>query len=105
MEVSARDVIRLMLQFCEENHLHKTMAALVEESQVALNTVPSVAAFTAAVTDGDWDEVLTTCSTLVLPEEKLFDLYETVVTEGIPPLPAEKPGEGIWEGTLVVVAV
>ena len=36
VEVDSQDVIRLILQFCRENNLNATMAALQSESQVLL---------------------------------------------------------------------
>jgi hypothetical protein len=37
VEVDSQDVIRLILQFCRENNLNATMAALQSESQVVLD--------------------------------------------------------------------
>ena len=74
-------VVKLILQFCKENSLLKTMktlevgtpsisrppakpqgrkyyCALQEESGTAMNTVESVESFTSDITNGRWDAVL-----------------------------------------------
>ena len=72
-------VIRLMLQFCKENNLLRTMATLQEESQVGLNTVDtSVDGFMSDVTNGRWDNVLSAVATMRLHVSKLINLYEQV---------------------------
>ncbi|KAJ4458162.1 putative Smu-1 suppressor of mec-8 and unc-52 protein [Paratrimastix pyriformis] len=78
--VDATDVIKLMLQFCKENALLKTMSTLMDETQVTLNTVDSVEQFVADINGGRWDQVLHTVGTLRLPIEKLIDLYEQSAT-------------------------
>lgn len=71
MEIDSKDVIRLMLQFMQENNLSESMKALQTETGVALNTVESVESFTTDIISGKWDAVLTHASQLSLPKEKL----------------------------------
>ena len=76
--VAPRSVIRVILQFCRENNLNQSFAALSAEcqvrwccgaccfwvvasevrAQVSLNTVDNVDAFSADVAAGRWDTVL-----------------------------------------------
>eukprot|EP00624_Nannochloropsis_granulata_P003371 evm.model.NODE_27169_length_92994_cov_27.080458.11 len=77
-EVEASDVIKLILQFCKENHLLHTLQTLQTEAQVAMNTVDSMENFLADVTQGRWDTVLPQVAGLQLPQEKLLAVYEQV---------------------------
>lgn len=81
LEVEGSDVIRVLLQFCLENGLTSTFAALQEEAQVSLNAVESIDGFLRDIREGRWDAVLQTVAALVLPREKLLALYEQIVLE------------------------
>jgi WD40 repeat-containing protein SMU1 len=83
LDVEASDVIRLVLQFCKENGLTNSFAALSSETQVSLNTVDSVDLFLRDVQDGRWDLVLPQVTHMRLPKRKLEDLYEQVAVETI----------------------
>ncbi|GAB5037580.1 wd40 repeat-containing protein smu1-like [Nannochloropsis oceanica] len=80
-EVEASDVIKLILQFCKENHLLHTLQTLQTEAQVAMNTVDSMENFLADITQGRWDTVLPQVAGLQLPQEKLSAVYEQVCLE------------------------
>lgn len=79
--VESADIIRLMLQFCKENGLHRTLQAMQEESRVSLNTVDSLDALLGDITHGRWDLVLQAASYLTLPDGVQSDLYTQVILE------------------------
>lgn len=81
VEVDSQDVIRLILQFCRENNLNATMAALQSESQVSLNSVENLDAFRQDILKGNWDSVIRSCDGLQLPMPKAIALYEQLVLE------------------------
>ncbi len=86
-EVAASDVVKLMLQFCKENSLQRTMQVLQEESGTTMNTVENVDSFISDINNGRWDSVLGQIVTLSVPQAKLVNLYEQVRRLG-PHLPA-----------------
>lgn len=79
--VESADVIRLMLQFCKENGLFRTLQAMQEESRVSLNTVDSLEGLLSDINHGRWDTVLQAVSYLSLPESVHQDLYSQVILE------------------------
>lgn len=78
LEVDAADVVRLISQFCRENKLPSTLAALQAETGVTMNTVEDLPALVADITNGRWDAVLRHVAHLTLPHSKAFMLYELV---------------------------
>mmetsp|Transcript_20695 Transcript_20695/g.36281 ORF Transcript_20695/g.36281 Transcript_20695/m.36281 type:complete len:526 (-) Transcript_20695:30-1607(-) len=79
--VDSADIVRLILQFCKENSLFRTLQCLQEESRVSLNAVDSLDALLSDVNKGHWDSVLQSVSYLSLPPNVLQDLYSQVVLE------------------------
>eukprot|EP00392_Amoebophrya_sp_AT5.2_P000836 g838.t1 len=81
--IESEDVIRLILQFCRDNDLPRTLMTLQEEAKVPLNTVDSLEALLDDVNNGRWDDVLRACSYLALPMDVKMDLFEHVALEFI----------------------
>jgi len=79
--VESAEIIRLMLQFCKENGLHRTLQAMQEESRVSLNTVDSLEGLMSDIAHGRWDAVLQAVSYLSLPDSVQQDLYTQVILE------------------------
>jgi len=79
--VESADVIRLMLQFCKENGLHRSLQAMQEESRVSLITVDSLEGLVSELSHGRWDAVLQAVSYLSLPDKIQQDLYTQVIME------------------------
>ncbi len=74
-------VIRVVLQFLKENSLFNTFDALVQETNVHLNTVENPAALASAIKAGDWDVVMREVATVELSDSVQADLFEQVMLE------------------------
>ena len=79
MEIDSKDVVRLMLQFLQENQMDSTMRALQSESGISLNTVPDLDSFQLDIKTGKWDSVVAQLAHVALPKEKLAMLYEQII--------------------------
>lgn len=81
LEVESADVVRVVLQFLQENGLSSSVAALQEESGVSLNATHDIDGLIAHTLGGHWDRVLAAVGHMRLPSPLLSDLYEQVVIE------------------------
>lgn len=79
--MEASDVIKVMLQFLEENGLEESASVLVKESGVALNAVASPAKIAGDVRAGKWDQVLQETSKLWLSSDLARSLHEHILIE------------------------
>ena len=52
LKINPQDVVKLMLQYCQENGLEKTFATLQGESGVALNSVADFTAISGQIQNG-----------------------------------------------------
>ena len=78
---SARSVIRVVLQFLKENSLLNTFNALVQETNVHLNTIENPAALASAIKAGEWDAVMREVATVELSDSVQADLFEQITLE------------------------
>ncbi|KAI8082880.1 WD40-repeat-containing domain protein [Halteromyces radiatus] len=81
VEIESEDIIRLILQFFDEQHLGKALNALESETSIKLNTVANKDDFTQEIIQGKWDLVLNKVVTLNIRPKALIDLYEQVILE------------------------
>ncbi|RYG52004.1 hypothetical protein EON67_02185 [archaeon] len=79
LEVDAADVLRLIMQFCREAGLSRSVKCIQEESGgVPFNCVDDGDALLADVLMGRWEVLLPKLSVLTLPPALLSDIYEQV---------------------------
>ena len=76
--MESADVVRVVLQFLQENGLSSSVAALQEESGVSLNATHDIDGLIAHTLGGHWDRVLAAVGHMRLPSPLLSDLYEQV---------------------------
>ncbi|CRG97501.1 conserved Plasmodium protein, unknown function [Plasmodium gallinaceum] len=81
LEVSATDVIRLILQYLKENNLLRTFYVLQEESNIKLNAISNVDVLISDINKGDWKNVLFNITTIDLSDDTLMNLYEQLICE------------------------
>jgi len=81
IEIDCRDVIRLMMQFCAESGMYRSVAALHEETGVSLDSVASLEDLRRAILEGQWASVLTQLNYVAVPPPRLYDIYSYIVEE------------------------
>ncbi|KAI8068307.1 WD40-repeat-containing domain protein, partial [Gongronella butleri] len=74
-------IVRLLLQFFDEQKLPKAKQALQDETAVTLNTVVNKDVLHQQIQQGQWDTVLDQVIRLDLPPKSLMDLFEHVILE------------------------
>ena len=57
VQIESKDVILLLLQFCQEEHLTQTLRALQRETNTALNVISNISKFKKDMVKGRWDAV------------------------------------------------
>eukprot|EP00760_Papus_ankaliazontas_P035274 PhM_4_TR7722/c0_g1_i1/m.38091/K13111/SMU1; WD40 repeat-containing protein SMU1 len=92
IELDSRDIVRLMMQFCAENGLVRSLEALHNDTGVPLNAVPSIEDLHRGILAGQWASVLMQLNYVAIPSAKLFDLYEHILMElvAVPDVEAAK---------------
>jgi WD40 repeat-containing protein SMU1 len=78
IEISASDVIRIVIQFLQENGLHTAASSLQQESQIRANFVEDRTGLEAAIKKGQWDRVLEVLSKVSLDPDAALRLHELV---------------------------
>ncbi|CAD8093423.1 unnamed protein product [Paramecium primaurelia] len=81
MEINRNDVIKLILQFLQENGFKKSQEELQKESGICLNLVDSKQNLKKDIIDGKWDQVLNQIKLFNFTGDTLLDLYELIVQE------------------------
>ncbi|CAD52247.1 alternative splicing regulator [Plasmodium falciparum NF54] len=81
LNISAPDVIRLILQYLKENNLIRSFYVLQEESNIKLNAISNVDKLIRDINKGDWKNVLFNITTIDLSDETLMCFYEQLICE------------------------
>ena len=80
-QVDSTNVIRLILQFLQENHLNASLDALIKETGVHLNAVTNAHLLKDFIREGKWEEFLKEAAKLFLEPTRLTDVFEQIVRE------------------------
>lgn len=78
VEVCATDVIKLIVQFLQENHLSRAASVLQEEAGVEFLQLKEKHKLLEAIEAGSWTEALAVLSTLPLPPDVSAQVHEQV---------------------------
>ena len=81
VEVDAADVVRLMLQFLQEQGLERSAALLREESGVAVTGVEDVRRLSSEAKAGKWESVLRALAATEAPLEVCVEVHEAAAYE------------------------
>jgi len=81
LDIPTSDVVKLVLQFLEEQGLYRSLHTLQEESQITTNTVQNSAHFLNSVENGQWTVVLKQLAMFRLPLTTLTALYDLIILE------------------------
>ena len=81
LDFEATDVVRIILQFCKENGLSQSYAAIEQELPDLAKHRRQYRCFRDGNQEGRWDVVLPSVARLGIPQHKLEDLYEHVAIE------------------------
>lgn len=81
VQVDSANVIRLILQFLQENNLNASLETLIKETGVHLNAVNDSYSLKVMILEGKWEELLRETAKLALEPSTLTDVFEQIVCE------------------------
>ena len=81
LDIDALDVVKLIMQFCKENNLYKSLLQLEDETKIKLNSVDNVEEFRNDIINGRWDKVLRAINGVDLEVDIVVEIYEQIVYE------------------------
>jgi hypothetical protein len=81
VEIDSSNVLRVVLQFLQENHFNATVETLIKESNLRLNAVTDLHYFKDLVRHGKWEEFLKNISLYSFEPQLLVDTFEQIIRE------------------------
>ena len=81
IDIDAVDVVKLILQYCKENNLNKSLLQIQGETKVKLDSIESVEEMKSDILNGKWDKVLRGINGIDVDVNTLLELYEQVIYE------------------------
>jgi hypothetical protein len=81
VEVDSSNVLKVVLQFLQENHFNATAETLIKESNVRMNAVTDLHHFKELVRNGKWEDFLKSISFYIFEPAATADVLEQIVKE------------------------